>query len=64
MHSSLKWVGVEGGGGGGKGMGVRWGVFCAVLSCVRIVEFLPRLGKSSSKLEEERDPGLLAAELI
>lgn len=47
-------------------MGRVWGggLLCAVLSCVRIVEFLPRLGKSSSKLEEERDPGLWAAELI
>lgn len=39
-------------------------MFCAVFSCVRIVEFLPRLGKVSSEFVAERDPGLSASELI
>lgn len=51
------------------GLGGGGGVvaFCALLSCVRIVEFSPRLGKkgkSSSELVEERDGSLSAAELI
>lgn len=39
-------------------------MFCTVLSCVRIAEFLPRLGKGSSEFQEEMGPGLSALELI
>ncbi len=41
-----------------------WRMFCTLLSCVRIIEFLPRLGKGSKEFEEERDPGHFASELI